>query len=107
MACLNAYNKHSRQWPEKDSLFVKLQGATPVFIAESARILAAVMARHGGSGWELAATEAEADVLWLYRKNIAMPGFELGPLGSGFVSTDVWCVVRSRETYSGVLTSCP
>ena len=94
MSCLNAHSAQGRRWAERDSLFVKLQGATPVIITESARILQAVTERYGGADWEYAATEEEAAALWRYRKNIAMPGFELGPPGSGFVSTDVWWVAR-------------
>ena len=89
MAGLNSYNKTMRQWPEKDSIFFKIQGATQAFIEESARILREVVERNSGSAFEFAATEKEADDLWLARKNAAIAGFALHP-GARAMITDVW-----------------
>ena len=93
MAGLNAFNRNMRQWPEQDSIFFKIQGATQVFIDESARILREVVARHGGTGFEFAATEKEADDLWLARKSAVMAGFARSP-GAKAMITDVWCVTE-------------
>ncbi|KIP07403.1 hypothetical protein PHLGIDRAFT_105753 [Phlebiopsis gigantea 11061_1 CR5-6] len=93
MAGLNAFNRNMRQWPEQDSIFFKIQGATQVFIDESARILREVVERNGGSGFEFAATEKEADDLWLARKSAVMAGFALAP-GAQAMITDV-CVPLS------------
>ncbi|KIP01238.1 hypothetical protein PHLGIDRAFT_123532 [Phlebiopsis gigantea 11061_1 CR5-6] len=93
MAGLNSYNQTMRQWPEKDSLFFKIQGATQVFIEESARILKEVVERNGGSAFEFAATEKEADDLWLARKTAPMAGLALHP-GARAMITDV-CVPLS------------
>ncbi|EKM60641.1 uncharacterized protein PHACADRAFT_189766 [Phanerochaete carnosa HHB-10118-sp] len=87
MKTLNAYE--ARTWPEKDSLFIKIQGATPAFIEESARILRAVAEKHGGTDFEFAATEAQAEELWLARKNSFYAGYAMFP-GAKAVETDVW-----------------
>jgi D-lactate dehydrogenase (cytochrome) len=89
MHALNLYSKDSRHWPEKDSLFIKIQGATQVFIEESARILKAVAEKHGGTGFEFAATEEEAQKLWWSRKNIMYAGFALSSNVKA-LGTDVW-----------------
>lgn len=89
---LNVWNKNNRQWPEKDSLFFKIQGATDVFIAESARIIQMVSERHGATGFEFAATEKEADELWLARKNAMYAGLAMAAGGKA-IATDVWCVL--------------
>lgn len=89
MHALNRYNKDKRQWPEKDSLFIKVQGATQVFIEESARILKTVCEKHGGTGFEFAATEEEAEELWTSRKNVMYASFALSPSGKT-LATDVW-----------------
>lgn len=90
MKTLNAYNQHGAQtWPEKDSLFIKIQGATPVFIEESARILRAVTEKHGGTGFEFAATEVQAEELWLARKNALHAAVAMFP-GAKACGTDVW-----------------
>ncbi|EKM60643.1 uncharacterized protein PHACADRAFT_155739 [Phanerochaete carnosa HHB-10118-sp] len=95
MKALNTYNKNgSRTWPEKDSLFIKIQGATPVFIEESARILRAVAEKHGGTNFEFAATDAQAEELWLARKNALHAGFVMFP-GAKAIGTDI-CVPVSR-----------
>lgn len=93
MAGINAYNKDMKQWPEKDSLFIKIQGPTPVMIEESAKILKAVAEKHGGTGFEFAATEKEAEQLWLARKTAMMAGFAVSP-GSKALFTDVWYVLE-------------
>ncbi|GJE92112.1 FAD-linked oxidase-like protein [Phanerochaete sordida] len=90
MRALNAYNTGgTRAWPERDSLFIKIQGATPVFIDESARILRDVAERHGGTGFEFARTEAEAEELWSARKNAMHAGYAMFPGAQAF-GTDVW-----------------
>ena len=79
-----------RQWPEMDSLFIKIQGATQVFIDESARILKEVAEKHGGTGFSFAATDKEADELWDSRKNAMFAGLALAPPGAKPIATDVW-----------------
>lgn len=92
MKGLNAYNRDKRQWPEKDTLFVKIQGFSQVFIEESARILKTVAEKHGGTGWEFAASEKEAEDLWYSRKMAMMAGYAMGGLGCKAIATDVWSV---------------
>lgn len=87
---INTYNKHARQWPEKDSLFFKIQGPTPVMLEESARIVKLVAEKNGGTSFEFAATEAEGEKLWEARKNAMLAGFAMFP-GAKAIATDVWC----------------
>lgn len=68
MAATNKFGMSARKYPERDSLYLKLQGPTAASIAESARIARAIAERHGGSGFALAQTEKEADDLWKDRK---------------------------------------
>ena len=98
MRALNLFNKTSRQWPELDSLFIKLQGATPVLFEEGARILQRAAETHGGTGFEFAPTEAAAEELWNARKNVLFAGFTLAP-GAKAMGTDVWCVLFSRAPH--------
>ena len=89
MAGLNAFNRDMRQWPERDSIFFKLQGATAVFLDEGARILKEVVERNGGTAFEFAATEAQGEELWLARKNALHAGMAMFP-GAQAIGTDVW-----------------
>jgi D-lactate dehydrogenase (cytochrome) len=86
---LNVYNKHSHQWPEKDSLFIKVQGATQVFIEESTRILKQAAKKYHGTDFQFAVTEKDAEELWAMRKNLMFAGLAMSPGAKAFV-TDVW-----------------
>lgn len=83
------YMKGKQQWPEKDSLFFKLQGPTSIMLEETARIVREVSEKHEGTGFQYAASEAEAEVLWDARKNLLHALLSLFP-GANALGTDVW-----------------
>ncbi|KAI0700461.1 FAD-linked oxidase-like protein [Cytidiella melzeri] len=83
-----------RQWPPSDSLFFKLQGPTPLMLSETARVVREVATAHGGTGFEYAADEREAEGVWEVRKNAMNACAGMFP-GKGWVVTDV-CVPVSR-----------
>ena len=89
MKATNIYGMSSRKWPEKDSLFFKFQGPTPRALAEAADITRALCERHGGTGFALARSDAEAAALWADRKNALYSGLALREGSRGW-STDVW-----------------
>lgn len=68
MAATNKFGMSARRYPEKDSLYIKFQGPTSRAIEEAASIAKRLSEKHGGSGFELAKTEKEADDLWKDRK---------------------------------------
>ncbi|KAI0344008.1 hypothetical protein BDW22DRAFT_1119218 [Trametopsis cervina] len=91
---LNLIAEGRRQWAVTDSLLIKIQGASPLMLEETARILKEVTAKHGGTNFEYASSEEEAEGLWDMRKNALYAGLKLLP-GLGHVYTDV-CVPMSR-----------
>lgn len=94
MRSTNLYGQSLRRWPERDSLFFKFQGPSAQALAESAGIARAIAETHGGTGFALAADDAEATALWADRKNALYSGLALVPGARGW-STDV-CVPVSR-----------
>ena len=94
MRSTNLYGQSLRRWPERDSLFFKFQGPSASALAESAAIARSISEAHGGTGFALAADDAEAAALWADRKNALYSGLALVPGGRGW-STDV-CVPVSR-----------
>jgi len=93
MRATNNYGISARKYPEQDSLFFKFQGS-PTTIAESARVVDEIVRAHGGSGFELARSQKEAEDLWADRKAALFSGLALVPGSKGW-STDV-CVPVSR-----------
>ena len=91
MKATNKLGMSKRKWPEKDSLFFKLQGPTPASLAESGKIVQEVVKKYGGSNFQLARNEEEAEELWSDRKNAHFAGLALVPGATGW-PTDVWCV---------------
>ncbi|PPR00144.1 hypothetical protein CVT24_008951 [Panaeolus cyanescens] len=94
MKAINNYGMSIRKWPEKDSLFLKMQGSTHESLQETAKIVEHVTKRHGGTGFSLARNEKEAHDLWADRKNIYYAGLSLVE-GSRGLTTDV-CVPISN-----------
>ena len=94
MKSTNLYGQSLRKYPELDSLFFKFQGPTPRALAEAAQITEALCERHGGTGFALARSDAEAAALWADRKNALYSGLALREGSRGW-STDV-CVPVSR-----------
>ncbi len=89
MKATNIYGQSKRRWPEKDSLFMKFQGPTPQSLKETADIVKKVAQRHGGTGFELARNQQEANDLWTDRKNAHYAGLALIENAKGW-PTDVW-----------------
>ena len=89
MSATNKYGQSGRTWPEKDSLFFKLQGHSPTSLAETAEVVNRITKKHGGSGFELAKNDKEAADLWADRKNALYSGLALVPGSRGW-GTVVW-----------------
>lgn len=89
MAATNKYGQSGRKWPEKDSLFFKLQGPTARSLWETAGVVKKITEKYGGSGFSLAKNDKEAADLWADRKNALYSGLALVPGSRGW-STDVW-----------------
>ncbi|GJE99019.1 FAD/FMN-containing dehydrogenase [Phanerochaete sordida] len=94
MRATNLYGQSSRKWPEKDALFLKLQGPTAMSMREGSKTIEKICAPHGGTGFTCAANDAEAEALWADRKNALYSTLALVE-GSQACSTDV-CVPVSR-----------
>ncbi|TBU40063.1 FAD-linked oxidase-like protein [Dichomitus squalens] len=94
MRATNVYGLSTRKWPEKDSLFFKLQGPTPRALQETADIVKQITSKYGGTGFSLARNDKEAADLWTDRKNALYSSLAILPGARGW-STDV-CVPPSR-----------
>ncbi|KAK0491347.1 FAD-linked oxidase-like protein [Armillaria novae-zelandiae] len=94
MRATNIYGQSKRKWPEKDGLFIKLQGHTQQSIMESAKVVKKVAEKHSGTGFEFAKNGKEAADLWTDRKNAYFSGLALIPGAKGW-TTDV-CVPVSK-----------
>ncbi|EKM52199.1 uncharacterized protein PHACADRAFT_101477 [Phanerochaete carnosa HHB-10118-sp] len=94
MRSTNLYGQSTRKWPEKDSLFIKLQGSTPTIMEEGRSIVEKICTAHGGTDFTCASSDAEANALWSDRKNALYSGLALVEGSRGW-STDV-CVPVSK-----------
>ncbi|KAG6873042.1 hypothetical protein C0995_003798 [Termitomyces sp. Mi166 len=103
MAATNKFGMSKRKWPEKDSLFFKFQGISPASLRETARIVQKIVEKHGGTGFELARNEQEADELWADRKNAHYSGMSLLEGARGW-PTDVW---SEKSTCSVPISKLP
>jgi D-lactate dehydrogenase (cytochrome) len=89
MAATNLHGKAARKYPEKDSLFFKLQGQSQESLREAAKVVRQVAEKHGGTGFEVARNEKDATDLWNDRKNVHLVGNMLSRVGRGWI-TDMW-----------------
>lgn len=101
MDATNLYGPSSRKYAVADHLFFKLQGPSTSSLAETARIVKAVVQKHGGTNWSLAKNEKEADDLWTDRKNAHYSGLAYGGVGCKGWSTDVWWVPAKVKVRDG------
>ena len=110
MRATNAYGKSRRKYPERDSIYFKLQGPTSQSLAEAAAVVKRVSDKYGATGFEYAKTEQEAEELWLDRKMGFYSGLSLLP-GAKAIGTDVWCVLiicgKSGKVLIGLFDSVP
>ncbi|TFK32246.1 FAD-linked oxidase-like protein [Crucibulum laeve] len=86
MAATNKYGVSKRKWPEKDSLFFKLQGPTEASILETVKVVKKVIEKHGESRFTLAQDKEEAADLWADQKYMLFPGLALVKGSSGSLS---------------------
>ncbi|KAF9783921.1 hypothetical protein BJ322DRAFT_1007497 [Thelephora terrestris] len=94
MGAINKYGQSIRKRPEKDSLFIKFQGPTEASILESIKLAEEITKEHGGTGFDTADNQEEAEALWADRKNAAYAVLALMP-GCKYWPTDV-CVPVSK-----------
>ncbi|GJJ13395.1 hypothetical protein Clacol_007649 [Clathrus columnatus] len=116
MYATNQFGASKRKWPEKDTLFIKLQGRLIIlttfcrvvlttlshikpgpsqsFLTETSKLVQRIAAKHGGTGYEHAKSKEEADDLWADRKNAHFSTVALRP-GCRSWPTDV-CVPVSQ-----------
>ncbi|KAF8192120.1 FAD-linked oxidase-like protein [Pholiota molesta] len=94
IGAINTYGMSKRKYAVADSLFFKFQGPTPAALKETAAIVRRVVEKHGGTGFQLARTQEEAEELWSDRKNAHYAGLALAPGAKGW-PTDV-CVPVSN-----------
>jgi len=67
VAAANHMGIMERPLAEKDSIFFKFQG-NDVVLADSARIVQEIAAKHGGSDVQFAQSDKESDDIWAARK---------------------------------------
>jgi D-lactate dehydrogenase (cytochrome) len=58
-------------------------------LLETAEVVKQIVKKHGGSGFQLARNDEEAEVLWSDRKNVHYAGLMLVEGSKGW-PTDVW-----------------
>jgi len=93
-AAMRAINRHSKMGlPEAPMLFFEFHGS-PAGVEEQARVVQAIAAEHGSTGFEWSATPEERTRLWTARHNCYFATLGLRP-NTRVVSTDV-CVPISR-----------
>jgi D-lactate dehydrogenase (cytochrome) len=89
MFAVNKFACSGRKWAEKDSLFFKFQGHSQTALQETADVVKKIVEKHGGTGFELARNEEDAEALWRDRRNAYAAGLAFIKGHKG-VPTDVW-----------------
>ena len=89
ISAINKVGTSKRKWPEKDSPFFKFQGHSVASLHETAKVVKQIVEKHGGSGFQLARNDEEAEALWSDRKNVHYAGLALVEGSLGW-PTDVW-----------------
>lgn len=107
MKATNMYGQSQRKWPEKDTLFFKLQGPVDPkstssnklspSLQQTVDIVRQVCLEHSGTGWTLASNAQEAEDMWTDRKNALYSGLALVEGSRGW-STDVCVPVSNLPT---------
>jgi len=88
MSAINTAGIVERPYPVQDTLFFKLQGS-PESIAETSRVVQQIIRNHGGTRFEFAETDEEADNMWENRKYALTSTLASHP-GTKCWTTDVW-----------------
>lgn len=94
MFAVNMHASPGRKWAEKDSLFFKFQGHSQAALQETAKVVKTIVEKHGGTRFELARDEEDAEAMWNDRRNAYSAGLAFMEGGRG-TPTDV-CVPVSR-----------
>ncbi|KAF8815719.1 hypothetical protein BYT27DRAFT_6661810 [Phlegmacium glaucopus] len=95
MTAINKFGMSERKWPEKDSLFFKFQGPSATSLYETAEVVKRIVEKHGGTGFQLARDDKEANGFWSDRKYAPYYAGLALPEGSQGWPTDV-CVPVSK-----------
>ncbi|KAF9234789.1 D-lactate dehydrogenase cytochrome oxidoreductase [Melanogaster broomeanus] len=93
MSAINTAGIIEKPYPVQDTLFFKLQGS-PECISETSKTVQQIAQRHGGSRFEFASTDQEAEDLWENRKYALVSTIASHP-GTKCWTTDV-CVPVSK-----------
>ncbi|KAI5124080.1 hypothetical protein M0805_003907 [Coniferiporia weirii] len=93
ISSINQAGTVDRTYPVRDSLFFKIQGNDDA-VRATAKLVQAVVKRHGSSMFQFASTDGEADALWEARK-YALMSVIASEEGSRAWTTDV-CVPVSK-----------
>ncbi|KAF8123721.1 FAD-linked oxidase-like protein [Boletus edulis] len=91
MSAINTAGIVEKPYPVQDTLFFKLQGS-PESIAETSQVVQQIVRSHGGTRFEFAATDEEAEDLWENRKYALMSTLASNP-GMKCWTTDTWSSV--------------
>ncbi|KAF5324523.1 hypothetical protein D9611_004574 [Ephemerocybe angulata] len=93
MHAINDAGFVDRPYPVQDTLFFKIQGDLSM-VKETAKVVKACSKKHGGTSFQFATSDAEADEMWTNRKYALMSTIAANP-GYRCWTTDV-CVPVSR-----------
>lgn len=88
---MNATNKSGlieQTYPVRDTLLFKIQGDDPA-VQSAAQAVKDTISRHGGTGFQFAQSDEEAEVLWESRKYALMSTIT-SVEGARCWTTDVW-----------------
>jgi D-lactate dehydrogenase (cytochrome) len=69
MRATNLHGQSSRKWPEKDSVFFKLQGQSTESLAETRKIVQEIVTNEGCTSFSMADSPEQAEEIWADRKN--------------------------------------
>ncbi|KAF8120937.1 FAD-linked oxidase-like protein [Boletus edulis] len=91
MSAINTAGIVEKPYPVQDTLFFKLQGS-PESIAETSQVVQQIVRSNGGTRFEFAATDEEAEDLWENRKYALTSTLASNP-GMKCWTTDTWSSV--------------
>ena len=96
MSAINNSGVVQHQYPVKDTLFFKVQGADEA-VKLTSELINEITRRHGSDHFEFAATDDEAADLWRSRKYALQATMAVIPDARCW-TTDVWCAASNTLT---------
>ena len=96
MSAINNSGVIQHQYPVKDTLFFKIQGADEA-VKLTSELVNEITRRHGSDRFEFAATDEEAADLWQSRKYALQATMAVIPEARCW-TTDVWCAASDVLT---------